>query len=122
MRMGELSGALNIALMLLCQDHGKAAPPLLPQCTYVSSGKICSQCFFVFQTTPEKTDLKNIEGDDLTEWQRKEETQKQQFWDSLFSRQLAACWVPYVSISNFDDKALGISLSLFFTETTVKSQ
>lgn len=53
----------------------------------------------------------------------KEETQKQQLWDSLLSRQLASGWVPYinVSISNFDDKPLRISLSLFFTATTVKS-
>ena len=80
--------------------------------------------FFVFQTIPEKIDLKNIVGNDLIEWQMKEETRKQQLWDSFLSRQLASCWVPYiyVSISNFDDKPVRISLSLFFTETTVKSQ
>lgn len=84
---------------------------------------VCYTCFFVFQTTLEKTDLENMEGNDLIERQRKGETQKQQLWDSVFSRQLASCRVPYmyVSISNFDDKPLRISLSLFVTETTVKS-
>lgn len=62
---GELSAPQEYHIVLPCQDHHKAALPLLPKCTYVSSGKVCSPHFFVVKTTPEKTLLKNIEGNHL---------------------------------------------------------
>lgn len=105
--------ALECQMAHLCQDHGKAAPAHL-------------NLFSTFLCFPEHS----WEGSSEECWRQwscrtREEGRNTKLGAlGLISRQLASCWVPYISasISNFDDKPLRIPFRLFFTETTTKSQ